>query len=172
MRLLVSVGTDHHRFDRLVSWIDAYVAARPGVSALVQRGSSRSSERAESRPLIPHDELLELFAAASAVVCHGGPATVMDARRAGHRPIVVPRDPSFDEHVDGHQLRFARHLESEGLATVATTEAELFTALDRIVEDPASAFTDEVLPEFPPGIVEFGAVVDDLLGIETPLTEP
>ena len=31
---------------------------------------------------------------ADVVVTHGGPATISEARNAGHRPIVVPRDPS------------------------------------------------------------------------------
>ena len=39
--LLVSVGTDHHPFDRLVRWAGAWLAAHPGaVRCLMQTGTS------------------------------------------------------------------------------------------------------------------------------------
>ncbi len=170
-RVVVSVGTDHHRFDRLIRWVDDYLSAREHVEFIVQRGTSQQARRVDSQELIPHTELLDLFASATAVVCHGGPATVMDARRSGRRPIVVPRDPDRDEHVDGHQLRFARHLEAEGLAIVVTDEAEFFDALDRALADPDSVVHDEAVPDVPDGVVRFGATVDALLGVTTPISE-
>ena len=38
------------------------------------------------------DQLAELLLSADAVVTHGGPGLIMEARAAGHCPIVVPRD--------------------------------------------------------------------------------
>ena len=67
------------------------------------------------------------------MVTHGGPATIMEARAAGHLPVAVPRRPDLGEMVDGHQLRFARKLRAEGLAVVCETEEEFRSALDRAI---------------------------------------
>ena len=63
--------------------------------------------------------------AASAVVCHGGPGTIALARRCGHVPIVVPRDPALGEHVDDHQMRYTAVLARSGAIEIATSAAEL-----------------------------------------------
>ena len=166
--VVVSVGTDHHRFDRLVQWMDGWALGNRAVRVVVQRGSAEPTRSAESQPLVPHGELCALFAEATAVVVHGGPSTVMDARAAGRLPIVMPRDPDRGEHVDDHQLRFADHLSRHGLARVVRARDELLAAIGEAIADP-SAFrvADDAQP--PPGIVGFGRVLDELLGAATPL---
>ncbi|MGI9595308.1 MAG: glycosyltransferase [Acidimicrobiales bacterium] len=163
-----AVGTDHHPFDRLVGWVDAWAAAHPDISVLVQRGTSESTVDCESVELLPHPELCDRFAKAVAVVSHGGPSTVMDARMAGRLPIVVARDPRFSEHVDDHQVRFAAHLRRHDLARVIDSEAEFHAALDEAVADP-DRFTVPVDASAITGVVEFGRVMDQLLGVRTPL---
>lgn len=105
--VVVLLGTDHHRFDRLVDWADEVALLRPDLSLLVQHGSSRAPTYADGQAFLPHRELLDRIEQAAAVACHGGPGTIMDARGAGHLPVCVPRDPALGEHVDGHQIRFA-----------------------------------------------------------------
>jgi len=168
--VMISVGTDHHPFDRLVSWVDDWVGDNPGFRVVFQLGNSSPSmnESIDVRKLVPHPELCELFAKAHAVVGHGGPSTVMDARMNGRLPIVVPRDPSHGEHVDGHQLRFAEHLIRHGLASVAKTQDQFVAALDRAMIAPEE-YVVPVGTESISGIVEFGQVLDDLLGVSTPL---
>ena len=166
--VVVSVGTDHHRFDRLVGWMDAWAVSNRSVKVIVQRGTAASTTVAESQPLIPHGELCALFGEANAVVTHGGPSTVMDARAAGRLPIVVPRDPELGEHVDGHQLAFAEHLGRHGLAIVAENVGELDDAIRRAIDSPdlVKVSADE---ENAAGIAEFGRVLDELLGFTTPM---
>lgn len=170
LMVMVSVGTDHHPFDRLVSWVDDWAADNTAVRVVLQLGNSSPSENpgVDSRKLIPHPELLELFSMADAVVGHGGPSTIMDARMNGRLPIVVPRDPSKGEHVDGHQLRFADHLIRHGLASVVKTQDKFVAALDRAMIAPEE-FVVPIDNESISGIVEFGRVVDDLMGVSTPL---
>lgn len=162
--VMVSVGTDHHRFDRLVAWMDDWAGRHPEVRVMIQRGAAPETVNADSAPLVPYDDLRRLFAEATVVVSHGGPSTVMDARAAGRLPVVVPRDPSHSEHVDGHQLRFSRHLATHGLATVATTRSELETAVEAVLATP-DRFTVPVDLADLPGVVAFGQVIDDLLGL-------
>lgn len=127
--VLALVGTDHHPFDRLVDLMDAAAVRHPEHRFVVQHGATRSPLVAEGRDYLPHDELLELFEQADVVVCHGGPATIMDARSRGHAPICVPRDPARGEHVDGHQQAFARQAGRSGLVRLTETVEELEDAL-------------------------------------------
>lgn len=142
-RVLVSVGTDHHRFDRLVDWIDSWTAANPGVRVVVQRGTARPPATAESVDLVPYDRMVELMDEADAVVVQGGPAGILDARGAGKLPIVVPRRPDLDEHVDGHQITFARWMAERGQVLLAESEDDLHRLLDRILSDPSTGRVTE-----------------------------
>lgn len=135
--VVVSVGTDHHPFDRLLGWVADW-ARRTDVDVFAQYGTSRPpAAPVTGAPLLGHANLLERMSAAAAVVSHGGPATVADSRRVGIRPIVVPRRPDLGEHVDDHQVRFSRHLAALGDAIVAETEARLTAALDGALAEPS-----------------------------------
>jgi UDP-N-acetylglucosamine transferase subunit ALG13 len=166
--IVVSVGTDHHPFDRLVGWMDDWAGSHPEVRVVIQRGSSGPTAHAESHALISHGELCELFAEARAVVTHGGPSTVMDIRASGRLPIVFPRDPAHGEHVDGHQMRFGQHLARHRLARIAYSGDELANALSSAFESPDDFLVStDSAPAV--GVIAFGRVVDDLIGAVTPV---
>lgn len=167
--VVISVGTDHHPFERLVQWADRWAATHPHRSVFVQRGTSAESANAPSAEIVAHSELLRLFATSMVVVSHGGPSTVMDSRSSGRLPIVVPRDPTQGEHVDGHQMRFADHLGLHGLARVAASEAEFCQLLDEAMSQPEHFHIADAEVESPSGLIEFGLVVDQLLGVTTPI---
>lgn len=166
--VVVSVGTDHHPFERLVEWTDQWAALHPDRKVFLQRGTSKAPENVVSADIVAHGELLRLFSTSIVVVSHGGPSTVMDARASGRLPIVVPRDPDRGEHVDGHQMRFADHLELHGLARLAGSEFEFRQLLDEAMEQPEAFRINEAEVDAPSGVVEFGSVVDRLLGVSTP----
>jgi UDP-N-acetylglucosamine transferase subunit ALG13 len=167
--VVVAVGTDHHPFHRLIDWIDGWAARNRQRSVLVQRGTSRPTSACPSEEMLPHAELLESFATASVVICHGGPSTVMDARASGRFPIVVARDPAFGEHVDDHQMRFAAHMRRHGLARVVDDGDLLWATLDEALAHP-DRFSVPVETSAISGVVEFAHLVDRLLGVTTPLT--
>ena len=50
------------------------------------------------------DEQLEHINDADAVISHCGVGTLLDCWRAGHKPIVLPRQMSHGEHISNHQL--------------------------------------------------------------------
>jgi UDP-N-acetylglucosamine transferase subunit ALG13 len=132
-------GTDHHPFDRLVTWVDAAAARRPDVRFLVQHGSAtRPPVLAEGQEFFTHDRLTALLSEATAVICHGGPGTIMDAREAGHVPLCVPRDPGLGEHVDGHQQRFAAMVAQSGVAYAVATLEEFHDRLDQALDQTPS----------------------------------
>ena len=139
--LLVAVGTDKHPFDRLVGWLEQWHGGvADEVRLTVQHGHTRAPGLPEAVAFLGHDQLQAAMAAADLVVCHGGPATILEARRNGHLPIVVPRDPARGEHVDDHQLLFARRLGAAGMVALCETRDELVDALTAGLADP-SRFT-------------------------------
>ena len=87
--VVVSVGTDHHPFERLLDWVER-ASRESELSFLVQRGATSGRPTIESFDYVSVDELDRLMRSADAVVCHGGPGTISMAWKAGHRPIVVP----------------------------------------------------------------------------------
>ena len=134
-RLFVTVGTDYHRFDRLVWWLDEWLAGDPAVDRVVlQRGTSSTSKRTESVDYLQRTQLIEEFQQASVVVCHGGPATILECRSNGLVPIVVPREERYDEHVNDHQVDFCERLNAHGEIQLARTKDEFFRLLDLAVE--------------------------------------
>lgn len=138
--VLVVVGTDHHRFDRLVDWLDEWAGRQTEPTrVVVQHGSARAPRVGQGHALLPHVQLQELMRDATVVVTHGGPATICEAWRHDRMPVVVPRDPSLGEHVDAHQQRFSRRLGSQGMVLLCEQRAELFQALDSVRENPALA---------------------------------
>lgn len=130
-RILVTVGTDFHPFQRLVTWADDFAARHPEHEVFIQYGAARPPDHGERSRLLDHAQLQTEIARADAVVCHGGPATITDIRRSGLVPVCVPRDPSYQEHVDGHQLSFVEHLAEAGIV-VAGIEID---RLDSLVDD-------------------------------------
>ncbi|MFJ1537694.1 glycosyltransferase [Micromonospora chalcea] len=164
--VLVVVGTDVHRFDRLVGWLERWHAARPEVRLVLQYGHSRTPALPEATPFLGHEELQQAMAESTLVVSHGGPATITEARRTGHLPIVVPRDPAHDEHVDNHQQLFSRRLGAAGMVRLCESEAELVAALDEGLADP-SRFVLAADPGRPDpraeAVARVGAVIDGLV---------
>ena len=133
--VLVTVGTDHHPFDRLVEWADAWCLRHPEVEVVVQHGTARAPRRASAHALLGATEFAALLSRADAVVCAGGPGVIMEARRAGIRPIVVPRRADLGEHVDDHQRAFANFMAGRGEGTLVEDAPALVGALDRLVAD-------------------------------------
>lgn len=107
--IFITVGTHYQPFDRLVRAAEALAGIE---EVVLQRGASTIwPEGCEVVDYLSPDAMASTMKRARIVISHTGPATLFEAASLGHVPIVVPRDPSFGEHVDDHQLRFARRLE-------------------------------------------------------------
>lgn len=130
--VVVVLGTDHHPFARPLAWISE-LAQDGSLRFHVQHGSTPLPPGLDGTPMLGHGELSALLERASVVVTHGGPGSVMDAREHGHVPVVVPRDPRFGEHVDDHQIHFARRLALTGEAVVAESRHQLLASIGTMV---------------------------------------
>jgi UDP-N-acetylglucosamine transferase subunit ALG13 len=136
LRVFVTVGTDHHPFDRVVNWIDDAARAHPEAHFLVQYGSSRAPVYCEGEPNMTSDAMRDAIRNADVVVCHGGPATIAEARESGRLPIVIPRRSALGEHVDDHQVRFTAFLASLGRVHSPADQQEFDEMLAASLADP------------------------------------
>jgi UDP-N-acetylglucosamine transferase subunit ALG13 len=156
-QMVVTVGTDHHPFDRLVRWAENWAERVEDWQVHVQYGRSRAPRSGLGFAFCDPRRLQELFETADVVITHGGPATITEARRFGHRPIVVPRDPRLGEHVDDHQQLFARRLAGAGVVDVVETEDDFLAAVVATSYLPRQRSAGESVP---PGVARVGAAVE------------
>ena len=166
-RVLLTVGTDHHRFDRLVGWVDRWAAAHPEVHVLAQHGTAAAPQHAEGAVMLGYEALVAEMARADVVVAQGGPATIMDARSVGARPIVVPRLHHLDEVVDDHQVAFTDWMASKELVWVAADEAELHALIDASLAEPARVKIPPERGASEATIAAFRDVVDPLTDLRS-----
>lgn len=134
----VFVGTDHHRFDRLATWVST-LASEGWARWFIQHGATPWTPTAHvpvrGAAYVDQTTLDDVLREAGAVVTHGGPGMIMDAHLAGHTPVVVARDPKRHEHVDDHQMRFVARLADRGQIHVGK---ELFDFRQRVLAELAT----------------------------------
>lgn len=113
--IFVTVGTHEQSFKRLIKKVDQLV--EKGViteDVFMQIGYTRDYTpiHCSYKELITNEEMQEYSEKARIVITHGGPGSIMLPFQLGKVPIVVPRNPEFEEHVDQHQILFTKKLES------------------------------------------------------------
>jgi UDP-N-acetylglucosamine transferase subunit ALG13 len=86
----------------------------------------------EARESISATELEQATASADVVISHAGVGSALTALRCGKRPILVPRQAAFGEHVDDHQRQIAAELEGRGLALVRTPDTLTSADLENV----------------------------------------
>ena len=137
--VFVTVGTDHHPFNRLIDWVDAWLPTDRSVRVrcFVQSGTSKPPQHAPFKAYLSPREMVTASGGATAVVSQGGPGTITNCRRQGVIPIVVPRQRRWGEAVDDHQVAFAHRLAERQEVFLAETRAHLWALLDLGLRDPA-----------------------------------
>ncbi|GAB3592718.1 hypothetical protein GCM10027446_13850 [Angustibacter peucedani] len=161
--VLVTLGTDHHPFQRLVDWVDQLATDHPELDVVVQHGRTAAPRVAQAVEQVTQAELRARMRAADVVVAQGGPGGIVDARESGRRPVVVPRRPELGEIVDGHQITFARHLHQQGLVQLAETAQELEAAVLGALRDPETWVVPPTTSPTPATARAVAEAVDQLL---------
>lgn len=137
--IFVTVGTHEQAFNRLIQKIDEL--KRDGLikdEVIMQTGfSTYKPKYCKWKKLIPYQQMKQYVDEARIVITHGGPASFIMPLQVGKVPIVVPRQKKFDEHVNDHQLEFARNV-AQRMGTIIPVEdveeiGEVITEYDQIV---------------------------------------
>ena len=113
--IFVTVGTHEQQFNRLIKEVDRLKGE--GLiqdDVFIQTGfSDYEPVHCQWKALISYDEMNRYMDEADIVITHGGPATFMGVISKGKRPIVVPRQEKFGEHVNDHQVEFVKKISRE-----------------------------------------------------------
>jgi UDP-N-acetylglucosamine transferase subunit ALG13 len=119
--IFVVIGTEKFPFNRLVESLDRLVEAHDITDEVfVQTGSCTYLPRhCIWKPFISFGEMCKNIESANLVIAHAGAGTTLLCIQLGKWPILVPRQKKFGEHVDDHQVSFAKKFEAIGLASVA-----------------------------------------------------
>ncbi|WP_394523277.1 glycosyltransferase [Lacrimispora sp. JR3] len=121
--IFVTVGTHEQPFNRLVKAVDEL--KRDGViteEVIMQTGfSTYEPKYCQWSKLFPYQQMIKNVEEAHIVITHGGPASFIMPLHIGKTPIVVPRQHQFEEHVNDHQVEFARNV-AERMGTIIPVE--------------------------------------------------
>ena len=122
--IFVTVGTHEQPFNRLIKEVHRLVET--GVikdDVFIQTGySTYEPQFCKWSSLISFDKMNELMETSDIIITHGGPATFMSAIANGKKPIVVPRQEKYDEHVNDHQVDFAQQVKEKYNSIEVVTE--------------------------------------------------
>ena len=121
--IFVTVGTHEQPFNRLIQKIDEL--KRNGIiqeDVIIQTGfSTYEPKYCQWDKLIPYKQMIKNVEDARIVITHGGPASFIMPLQIGKTPIVVPRQYQFGEHVNDHQVEFARNV-AKRMGTIIPVE--------------------------------------------------
>lgn len=119
-RVVVTLGTMRtYGFRRAVEHLSRVLpeVLAPDAEVLWQVGvSDCTGLPVEVRVDVPSAELHAAIAEADLVVAHAGIGSCLATLDSGLCPVVLPRRPEHDEHVDAHQELIAGELDRRGLA--------------------------------------------------------
>ncbi|EKQ56656.1 MULTISPECIES: glycosyltransferase [unclassified Clostridium] len=111
--IFVTVGTHEQGMDRLFIKLDKLIeSGHIKEEVFAQNGySDYVPKNYQCKKMIGYDEMDEWIKASDIIITHGGPGSIFHPLQYNKTPIVVPRNPEFDEHVDDHQILFTKRLE-------------------------------------------------------------
>ncbi len=151
MNIFVTVGFESFPFNRLLQAIDKGVREKL-ISAplLVQTGHSSYKPRCcPAKRFLSFDEIIDYLKKAEIIVTHAGVGTTLLAISLGKIPILFPRQARYHEHVDDHQMEYARKMVEQKKALVAVDGPDLIRQIGdfrAIVERICYGSSREKLP--------------------------
>ncbi len=117
----MTIGVEKLSFNRLLKIVDQYVFS--GLfpkDTFIQIGhSSYKPQFCSFCRFLDLSDMEERIADADVVISHAGMGTVLLCLKYKKIPILFPRKVCYREHVDDHQLMFARIMAKKGLALAA-----------------------------------------------------
>jgi beta-1,4-N-acetylglucosaminyltransferase len=131
----VSVGNAIQPFNRLTEGV-LKIAFKLPQPVFVQHGNTPFPQDVGciTKPFIEMGEFSQCVAQADLLILHAGAGSVIHAVRAGKVPVVMPRRAKYGEHVDDHQVEFARALAGAGKVIMVEEPEGLFGAVEVAME--------------------------------------
>lgn len=144
--IFVTVGTHEQPFNRLIEYVDNL--KRDGViteDVIMQTGfSTYEPKYCKWSKLLPYKKMEKNVRDAHIVITHGGPASFIMPLQIGKTPIVVPRQHQFNEHVNDHQVEFAK--------AVSKRMGTIIPIIDIVQLQDTIRNYDEIVASMPSGL--------------------
>ena len=125
--IFVTVGTHEQPFNRLLECVDKLKEKNIITEEVImQTGfSTYVPKNCEWKKLFPYDAMIENVKKARIVITHGGPSSFIMPLQEGKIPIVVPRQKKYEEHVNDHQVDFAKAVAERQKNIIVVTDIEV-----------------------------------------------
>ena len=137
MTTFVTVGNATQPFRRLLDAVAAHAQGWPQ-PVIVQHGNTPfDSAHCVSRTFLEMSEFSGLVEQARLLIMHAGAGSLLHAIRMGKVPVVMPRRAMYGEHIDDHQLEFAKALADMGMIILAEEPRDLLQAVAEALPKPA-----------------------------------
>ncbi len=118
--IVYTLGTIIFPFDRAITWLQILLEKEIiGEQVLLQHGSTSAANL--SHPLLKSvasltsNEMYDAVKQATLVISHAGQGSTRMLTEMGAPFVLLPRLKRYKEHVDDHQLLFARAVEKYGV---------------------------------------------------------
>lgn len=139
--ILVTLGNAKQSFARLAKAADEAFEMVGEKHVVWQLGATPyQAIHGEAFARIERARFAKLISTCEAVICHAGVGTVMEALRAGKKPVVMARRQNLGEHVDDHQLQLVSALASESAIIPVSSAGEIAQALCAIRRGTINSF--------------------------------
>jgi UDP-N-acetylglucosamine transferase subunit ALG13 len=118
--IVYTLGTIFFPFDRAVNWLQVLLETEIIVEpVLLQHGATSAARLSHplltSVPSLTSHEMYTAVRRASLVISHAGQGSTRMLAEMGACFVLLPRLKRYGEHVDDHQLLFARAVEKFGI---------------------------------------------------------
>lgn len=124
--IFVTVGLHTQPFDRLIKQVD--VMKGNGLIAdevIMQIGyATYEPKNCKWSRTYRYSEMEAFADTARILITHGGPSSFMLALQRGKIPIVVPRREKYNEHINDHQMEFARAMRDRYNSIIVVDDIE------------------------------------------------
>lgn len=131
--IFVSVGTDHHPFDRLLAWLleacqNNYLKNQ---ELIIQHGYTKpiTNPCATYYDFLLFDQMMDYFKTADLVITHASSVALLVCHHQ-KMPVVIPRRRHLGEHIDDHQWVFLQETKTCFPFHVISEKEDLFYALE------------------------------------------
>jgi UDP-N-acetylglucosamine transferase subunit ALG13 len=129
--IFATLGTHPAPMDRLVLALDAL--ATPSEVIVIQAATvTCKTNQVTLVPVLAADQFENHLRRSDLLICHGGPGTIISALKTGHPLLVVPRRHCYGEHVDDHQVEFARFMHRKYAVPFVLEMDELPAAIQQV----------------------------------------
>ena len=129
--ILVLLGTQQHKFDRLLKIIDNIVDEK----VIVQIGNNDydfKNNNVSKIDFFTEVELEEMYTSADILITHGGVGSILNGLKHEKKILALPRKKEYKEHVNDHQQEIVNKLVKNNHILELDTKIDINTQIKNI----------------------------------------